>query len=59
MVEEKKTTSDEILAFVKKRQGDNSYIDAQAARELAQHSSDKIFRDLIVTKKMCDSNLVF
>jgi hypothetical protein len=56
---EEKTTSDDIISFVKKKQGDASYIEEETAQELALKSSQKIYKDLILTKKMCDTHLIF
>ncbi len=61
MLNEKKTTSDEIIDFVKKKQGKENYktIEQETARDLALKSSQDLYKDLIITKEMAKQNLIF
>ncbi len=52
-IDEKKTASDELIGFVKKRQGDASIIDEETSRDFALRSYDRMFRDLVKIKKIC------
>ncbi|NTV23935.1 MAG: hypothetical protein HGA85_06220 [Nanoarchaeota archaeon] len=51
-VEEKKTTSDEVIAYVKKRQGESEIIYDDTAKDFALMSHDRIFKDLLKSKSI-------
>ena len=55
-VEQEKTKSDEIIDYVKKKQGYSDYkeISQDTTQEFALKTRDTIFKDLIITKKMID-----
>jgi len=61
MAENKKSKSDEILDFVKKKQGYTDYktIHSEVAEEFAINASENIYKDLILTKKLAETNLMF
>jgi hypothetical protein len=52
-LDEKKTVSDEIIDFVKKRQGDFSHIEQETAQDYALGAFDRMYRDLSKTKRVC------
>lgn len=58
MLEEKKTTSDKILDFVKRKQGysDFKQIEEETAQEIAIRNSENIYKDLLITKKFFDTH---
>jgi hypothetical protein len=53
-LDEKKTVSDEIISFVKKKQGDYSVIAEETTRDFALRSYDRLYRDIMKTKKICE-----
>lgn len=59
MLDEKKTVSDRIIEFVRKKQGYTETIEEDTARDFALRSSEKIFKDLLITKTMCEVSLIF
>jgi len=61
MLYRKETKSDEIINFVKKRQGYTNFseIEEKTAREFAVKTSESIFKDIIITKKMADKSMIY
>jgi len=61
MLSERKTVSDKIIKEVKKIQGNSNYktVEPETGRKIALKFSKKIFKDLVITKKMADKNLMF
>jgi hypothetical protein len=53
-LDEKKTVSDDIISYVKRKQGDVSVIDEETARDFALRSYDRLYRDIMKTKKICE-----
>jgi hypothetical protein len=52
ILEEKETTSDRIIDFVKKKQGEDFYIQEETAKNVAIDSARRLFKDILITKKM-------
>ena len=61
MIESKTTASDEIIKYVKKKQGYTNYekIEQDVAKEFAVKCSDRIYKDILVSKKMSSNTLRF
>ncbi|MBD3203382.1 hypothetical protein GF327_03750 [Candidatus Woesearchaeota archaeon] len=59
ILEKRKTTSDEILDYVKKKQGYTNYkrITQETAEELSIKLSDKLFKNLLITRKMSEKSV--
>ncbi|MBU0758646.1 MAG: hypothetical protein KKF44_11360 [Nanoarchaeota archaeon] len=55
-LDSRETTSDRIIKYVKKKQGYTNYrnLSDETAMELALDSSNLLFKDLLMTKKICD-----
>ena len=58
MIHDEKTTSDEIISFVKKKQGSYKEIDEETAKELVLKTGEDIYKDLIITEQMVEKNFV-
>lgn len=58
MIYDKKTTSDDIISFVRKRQGSYKNIEEETAKELAVKAGEDIYKDLIITEQMIEKNFV-
>jgi hypothetical protein len=56
MINDEKTTSDEIIDFVKKKQGKDDFktVKDSTAQELALELKEKLYKDLLLTKKLAD-----
>ena len=61
MLSERKTCSDYIVQEVKKIQGnsESDFVQPETAKKIALKFSKKIYKDLVLTKKMADKNLMF
>ncbi|MFH2021010.1 MAG: hypothetical protein ABIJ34_06340 [archaeon] len=52
-IDERKTMSDEIISYVKKKQGDTSIIDDETSQEFSVRTYERMYKDLLNTKKHC------
>ncbi len=57
-LEERKTVSDRIIDYVKKKQGSADRIEQDTAMEFCYLSYERLFKDLTKTRKMCEEYLV-
>ena len=59
MVSDKKTESDKLVDYVKKKQGYTNFqsIKQETAKEFAIKHSNTIFKNYLITKKMCEKAL--
>lgn len=61
MLSERKTVSDEIIDKVKNIQGPNDYLEVESdtAKIIALDNAKKMYKDLVLTKKMAEKNIEF
>jgi hypothetical protein len=59
MIDDEKTTSDRIIDMVKKMQGYSDIIEEETSTQIAISESERIFKDLVITRKMAEKNLSF
>ncbi len=58
-IDERKTASDYLIDYVKKKQGYTDEIEDETAKNFALLNSEKIYKELLITKKMTERNIFF
>lgn len=56
IIETKQTTSDDIIKYVKSKQGYTDIIENETAKDISIKSYNKMYKELILTKKIIENN---